>query len=184
MIRCRLVAWHSPHLAPDVGPSIRTPLLQLLLTCTPPRSQNTSRYGEASYRGNLRVGENLVQIANVCTLDSSKQNQWALDYAGNLERIRESIKIAKQRGAKLRVGPELEVCGYGLLDHFLESEVYDNSMAMLKEILLDRSLDDIIIDLGMPVMQVDCPLRAASLLIAYSQAPRTAIQLPSHHLQR
>jgi NAD+ synthase (glutamine-hydrolysing) len=36
-------------------------------------------------------------------------NQWALDFEGNLERILESIRIAKKKGAKLRVGPELEV---------------------------------------------------------------------------
>lgn len=42
-------------------------------------------------------------------------NQWALDFEGNLERILESIKRAKLAGAKLRVGPELEICGYGCL---------------------------------------------------------------------
>lgn len=36
-------------------------------------------------------------------------NQWALDFDGNLERILESIRIAKERGSKLRVGPELEI---------------------------------------------------------------------------
>lgn len=41
---------------------------------------------------------------------------------GNHERILESIVIAKSRGATLRVGPELEIPGYGCLDHFLEGE--------------------------------------------------------------
>jgi hypothetical protein len=36
-------------------------------------------------------------------------NQWALDWEGNVARIKESILVAKSRGAKLRVGPELEV---------------------------------------------------------------------------
>jgi NAD+ synthase (glutamine-hydrolysing) len=36
-------------------------------------------------------------------------NQWALDFEGNLARILESIKVAKEKGAKLRVGPELEI---------------------------------------------------------------------------
>ncbi len=39
---------------------------------------------------------------------------------GNHERILQSIVIAKSRGATLRVGPELEIPGYGCLDHFLE----------------------------------------------------------------
>jgi NAD+ synthase (glutamine-hydrolysing) len=41
---------------------------------------------------------------------------------GNHERILQSIVIAKSRGATLRVGPELEIPGYGCLDHFLEGE--------------------------------------------------------------
>jgi predicted amidohydrolase len=36
-------------------------------------------------------------------------NQWALDWEGNVARIKQSILIAKSRGARLRVGPELEV---------------------------------------------------------------------------
>jgi NAD+ synthase (glutamine-hydrolysing) len=39
-----------------------------------------------------------------------------------MERIIESIVIAKARGATVRVGPELEIPGYGCLDHFLEGE--------------------------------------------------------------
>jgi NAD+ synthase (glutamine-hydrolysing) len=41
--------------------------------------------------------------------DLDSLNQWALDFDGNLERILESIRIAKERGSKLRVGPELEI---------------------------------------------------------------------------
>jgi NAD+ synthase (glutamine-hydrolysing) len=37
-----------------------------------------------------------------------------------MERIIESIVVAKARGAAVRVGPELEIPGYGCLDHFLE----------------------------------------------------------------
>lgn len=36
-------------------------------------------------------------------------NQWALDFEGNLTRIRESIVEAKEMGATYRTGPELEV---------------------------------------------------------------------------
>ena len=43
--------------------------------------------------------------------------RWSLDFDGNTERIIESIRQAKAAGAKLRVGPELEVCGYGCADH-------------------------------------------------------------------
>lgn len=45
-----------------------------------------------------------VMIVAACAL-----NQWALDWEWNVARIKESIWIAKLRGAQLRVGPELEV---------------------------------------------------------------------------
>jgi NAD+ synthase (glutamine-hydrolysing) len=41
-----------------------------------------------------------------------------------MERIVESIVVAKARGATVRVGPELEIPGYGCLDHFLEGECF------------------------------------------------------------
>ena len=73
----------------------------------------------------------------------SSLNQWSLDFdvsilleqycshsavlsvsfsQGNYERILRSIQLAKAQGAMLRVGPELEIPGYGCLDHFLEGE--------------------------------------------------------------
>ncbi|KAF2642738.1 glutamine-dependent NAD(+) synthetase with GAT domain-containing protein [Massarina eburnea CBS 473.64] len=92
-------------------------------------------------------------------------NQWALDWVGNLERIKKSIRIAKQQGAKLRVGPELEIVGYMAQDHFLEGETYDNAMDMLAAIMEDRELDDIIIDLGMPVRHKNNRYNARVILL-------------------
>lgn len=108
---------------------------------------------------------------------SCSLNQWALDWEGNLARIKASIQEAKARGASLRVGSELEVsdeqrlvyhtqvseqtsefstdkyqiCGYGCLDHFLEDDVYTNSWHMLIEILEDQACNGILLDIGMPV---------------------------------
>lgn len=47
-------------------------------------------------------------------------NQWAMDFDNNLENIKESITRAKADGATIRLGPELEITGYGCEDHFLE----------------------------------------------------------------
>jgi NAD+ synthase (glutamine-hydrolysing) len=41
-----------------------------------------------------------------------------MDWEGNRKRIVESIQIAKERGARFRTGPELEITSYGLLDHW------------------------------------------------------------------
>jgi NAD+ synthase (glutamine-hydrolysing) len=63
-------------------------------------------------------------MGRLVTVSTCSLNQWALDFDGNMTRIIKSIHQAKAAGAKLRVGSELEVCGYGCLDHFTEGDVY------------------------------------------------------------
>ncbi|KAI0039877.1 glutamine-dependent NAD synthetase with GAT domain-containing protein [Auriscalpium vulgare] len=75
-----------------------------------------------------------------------------LKLPGNLQRILESISIAKERGASLRVGPELEIPGYGCLDHFLEGDTVLHSWEVLSKILTDEAVADIVCDIGMPVV--------------------------------
>lgn len=70
----------------------------------------------------------LVTVA-ACNLD-----QWALDFDGNLDRVLRSIRQAKTMGARYRLGPELELCGYGCEDHFLEHDTFlhcDQSLAAI-----------------------------------------------------
>ncbi|OAA66733.1 glutamine-dependent NAD(+) synthetase synthase [Niveomyces insectorum RCEF 264] len=92
-------------------------------------------------------------------------NQWSLDYEGNLRRIKQSIHEAKKAGAALRVGPELEITGYGLLDHFLENEVYDNAWDSLYSILTDESLHGILLDVGLPLLHRNCRYNARAILL-------------------
>ncbi|KAF8202233.1 hypothetical protein BJ912DRAFT_1110105 [Pholiota molesta] len=70
-------------------------------------------------------------MGHLITLATSL-NQWALDFQGNYERIVESIEIAKARGATLRVGPELEIPGYGCMDHFLEDILHDRKILLIR----------------------------------------------------
>ncbi|XP_062917773.1 glutamine-dependent NAD(+) synthetase isoform X2 [Mobula hypostoma] len=86
------------------------------------------------------------------TLATCALNQWALDFEGNLQRILKSIEIAKSKGARYRLGPELEICGYGCGDHYLESDTVLHSFQMLAELLVSPVTEDIICDVGMPVM--------------------------------
>ncbi len=86
------------------------------------------------------------------TLATCNLNQWALDFEGNLERISESIRIAKARGAKFRLGPELEIPGYGCEDAFLEGDTLRHSWECLAQILDSDLTDGILCDIGMPVM--------------------------------
>lgn len=93
----------------------------------------------------------LVRVST-CNLD-----QWALDWSGNMDRILESIRVAKSQGSRYRVGPELEVSGYGCEDHFLESDTIDHAWSSLSRILCmtvthAEAYGDILIDLGMPLL--------------------------------
>ena len=71
-----------------------------------------------------------VKVA-VCTL-----NQWAMDFETNKNNILESLEIARANGCRVRVGPELEIPGYGCEDHFLELDTVEHSWQVLGEILL------------------------------------------------
>ncbi|KAL7753968.1 glutamine-dependent NAD(+) synthetase [Sorochytrium milnesiophthora] len=81
--------------------------------------------------------------------------QWALDFQGNYERILKSVHEAKERGATLRIGPELEISGYGCNDHFLEGDTYMHSWEVLAKLLTDESTHGILCDYGMPIRHKD-----------------------------
>ncbi|KAK9303387.1 hypothetical protein QLX08_004883 [Tetragonisca angustula] len=83
----------------------------------------------------------------VCSL-----NQWALDFEGNSRRILQSIQEAKDAGATYRSGPELEISGYSCEDHFYESDTLLHSWEVIATILKSPVTEDMLIDVGMPVM--------------------------------
>ncbi|XP_008072221.1 glutamine-dependent NAD(+) synthetase-like [Carlito syrichta] len=86
------------------------------------------------------------------TVATCALNQWALDFEGNLQRILKSIEIAKNRGARYRLGPELEICGYGCWDHYYESDTLLHSFQVLAALLDSPVTQDIVCDVGMPVL--------------------------------
>lgn len=90
-------------------------------------------------------------MGHLVTVATCALHQHALDFDGNTARIVESIRLAKAKGASIRVGPELEVTGYGCMDHFLEQDLYLHCWQMVERILSDISLHGILIDIGMPV---------------------------------
>uniref|UniRef100_M4B988 Glutamine-dependent NAD(+) synthetase n=1 Tax=Hyaloperonospora arabidopsidis (strain Emoy2) TaxID=559515 RepID=M4B988_HYAAE len=91
-------------------------------------------------------------MSALVTVATCNLNQWALDFDGNLARILESIDVAKKRGARYRVGPELEVCGYGCEDHFLEQDTFFHCWQSLETLLRSDATTDILCDIGMPIM--------------------------------
>lgn len=89
---------------------------------------------------------------HLATVATSQLNQWALDYTGNLGRIRAAVHQARAKGASLLLTPELSISGYGLLDHFLELDTVMHCWEAVGEILQDKDLYDIVIDIGLPVI--------------------------------
>jgi predicted amidohydrolase len=67
---------------------------------------------DAVRRGCLHRGRQWGAM-RLATLATCSLNQWALDFDGNLSRTLESCAEAARRGATYRVGPELELTGYG-----------------------------------------------------------------------
>jgi NAD+ synthase (glutamine-hydrolysing) len=88
----------------------------------------------------------------LATLASCNLNQWAMDFEGNLERTIASIRIAKEKEARYRLGPELEITGYGCEDGFLEEDTFLHSWECLGEILKGDLTDEILCDIGMPIL--------------------------------
>lgn len=62
--------------------------------------QDAETFGMAS----VNIQHRLITLAT-CNLD-----QWAMDFEGNLRRVKESIQIAKDRGATYRVRPQAPPC--------------------------------------------------------------------------
>ena len=91
-------------------------------------------------------------MPRLVTLATCNLNQWAMDFEGNNQRIMESIRQAKALGARFRLGPELEVPGYGCEDHFLEDDTFNHSWQVIEDILKTDLTDDILCDIGMPVL--------------------------------
>ncbi|CAK9043576.1 Glutamine-dependent NAD(+) synthetase (NAD(+) synthase [glutamine-hydrolyzing]) [Durusdinium trenchii] len=103
-----------------------------------------------------------MQYARVatCALD-----QWALDFDGNLARTRRSIEEAKRQGARYRVGPELELSGYGCEDHFHEIDTFVHSAEALAELLQSGVMEDIICDVGIAILHNSVPYNCRALCL-------------------
>lgn len=93
-----------------------------------------------------------MSMTDLVTVATCNLNQWALDFDGNYERIKKSCECAKQMGASYRLGPELEISGYGCEDHFLELDTVEHSWESLWKLLDSGATDSLLCDFGMPVL--------------------------------
>mmetsp|Transcript_3117 Transcript_3117/g.4396 ORF Transcript_3117/g.4396 Transcript_3117/m.4396 type:complete len:737 (+) Transcript_3117:99-2309(+) len=116
---------------------------------------------------------------NLVTVATCNLNQWALDFDGNLERIWKSCQEAREAGARYRLGPELEICGYGCEDHFLEADTFQHCWESLAELIERGATDDgMLCDFGMPVLhcgaRYNCRVLCANRKILLIR-PKTAM---------
>ena len=86
------------------------------------------------------------------TVATCNLNQWALDFDGNCARVLESCRQAKAAGASYRLGPELELSGYGCEDHFYELDTIDHCWESLATLFRQGATDDLLCDFGMPLL--------------------------------
>lgn len=103
-----------------------------------------------------RLGSS-VKAPKLVKVASCNLNQWAMDFKGNLQRIKESIKEAKAQGCSFRTGPELEITGYTCEDWFLENDTFLHAWSSMADILRSDVTDGILCDIGMPVMHRNVP---------------------------
>uniref|UniRef100_A0A672GNV3 Glutamine-dependent NAD(+) synthetase n=1 Tax=Salarias fasciatus TaxID=181472 RepID=A0A672GNV3_SALFA len=80
------------------------------------------------------------------TVASCSLNQWALDFEGNSKRILRS----EMTSLLILILPLHS--GYGCADHFYESDTLLHSFQVLKDLLESPVTQDIICDVGMPIM--------------------------------
>mmetsp|Transcript_12470 Transcript_12470/g.18303 ORF Transcript_12470/g.18303 Transcript_12470/m.18303 type:complete len:719 (-) Transcript_12470:289-2445(-) len=88
------------------------------------------------------------------TVATCQLNQWALDFDGNLERVAESCRLSRAQGATYRLGPELELCGYGCEDHYYELDTIQHCWESLVTLLEQGHSQDLLCDFGMPVLHL------------------------------
>ena len=98
------------------------------------------------------LGKHRFSQMKKITVATVSLNQFALDFDGNLKRSLESFKIAKEKHACYRLGPELELSGYGCNDHFFEKETEVLCWESLGILLRSEDCREIIGDVGMPVI--------------------------------
>lgn len=81
----------------------------------------------------------------------STLNQLSMDFKGNQQRIIKSIQQCKDNNCTVRIGPELEICGYSCQDHYLEGDTILHSWQVIGDIIKTGIGDNILLDLGAPV---------------------------------
>ncbi|XP_065198726.1 glutamine-dependent NAD(+) synthetase-like [Sycon ciliatum] len=88
-------------------------------------------------------------MVRLARLGSCCLNQWSMDFESNQLRILDSLRKCEAEGVRYRLGPELEVSGYGCEDHFLERDTVEHGYEVLAWLLQRTAKMDLLCDVGM-----------------------------------
>lgn len=91
----------------------------------------------------------MLELLNIST---ASVNQTPLHWNHNKENIINSIFNAHQQNSHLLLLPELTITGYGCEDLFFSPEVSEKAFTVLKDIVAETSMLDIIFCVGLPLM--------------------------------
>ena len=91
-------------------------------------------------------------------------NNDPLNFTKNFDNIMKSIQICKDLGCSVRVGSQLEICGYGCHDHFQEYDTIYHCWDVVKDILESKITEGIVVDVGCPVLHKSALYNARILM--------------------
>jgi predicted amidohydrolase/NH3-dependent NAD+ synthetase len=119
-----------------------------------------------------------IPLVKVATCSLAQQ---ALNFKENVRRINESIRMASGAGAKYRMGPELEISGYGCEDHFYEMDTTLFSWLGLKEIMIDAP-EGILCDIGTLVLHEGVRYNCRIFFLKFGGATKILLIRPKLYL--
>lgn len=90
-------------------------------------------------------------------------NQTPLDWQGNLARCRRAVEVARERGARVVLLPELALPGYGCEDAFHGAHVEHRSWESLGRLM--ESCAGMVVGVGMPVLHRGALYNCAALVV-------------------
>lgn len=96
-------------------------------------------------------------------------NQGATDYNGNKRRIIESIRRAREMQCTYRACQEMEITGYGCMDHFTELDTFRHAWNIVGDLLEEPGLcaGDMIIETSIPIIHRGASFNCKVIIFNY-----------------
>lgn len=106
--------------------------------------------------------KNIINKSIILRIGAAPLNQTALDWAGNLQRVLDSVQTARSAGVALLLTPELCLSGYGCEDAYFYPDTIDRALASLQRVV--EASQGIAVSVGLPVIFKDRLYNCAALI--------------------